>query len=140
MRVHEKARRLARCAHTGQVDKAGQPYYYHTARVAAHVEGDEAKAVAYLHDVLEDTLVTREELAWDVPENVVEAVVALTRRDGESYSAYLKRVKANPLARQVKIADLVDNLNLGRLPGSPTKEDVARAEKYVRALKKLIED
>ena len=64
---------------------------------------------------------------------------AISRREGESWSNYLERVAANPLARQVKISDLIDNSNLARLP-TVTQKDVKRQAKYNKALKKLLED
>lgn len=127
------AEAIARRAHAGQADKAGVPYIGHPAWVAARMQGRDAKAAAWLHDVLEDTEVTAEDLAVaGIPANVVDAVLALTRRSGESYEAYLARVAENPLAVQVKLADLEHNSDLSRIP-HPTERSRARAEKYRRA-------
>lgn len=130
---------IARRAHAGQTDKAGVPYIEHPAWVAARVEGRDAQAVAWLHDVLEDADVTAEDLAEaGIPANVVDAVLALTRRLGEGYEAYLARVAENPLAVQVKLADLEHNSDLSRIP-HPTERSRARAEKYRRAREFLSE-
>lgn len=127
------AEAIARRAHAVQVDKAGAPYIEHPAWVAARMEGGDAKAAAWLHDVLEDTDVTADDLAEaGIPANVVDAVLALTRRPGESYEAYLARVAENPLAVQVKLADLEHNSDLSRIPHS-TERCRARVEKYRRA-------
>lgn len=112
------APRLATEAHTGQVDKAGQPYINHPARVASRAArvGAEAEAVGWLHDVVEDTTVTLEELRTaGLPESVVTAVDALTRRDGEEPEQYYQRVAGDRLAHVVKHADMADNTNPTRL-------------------------
>lgn len=104
--------RIACEAHAGQVDKAGEPYIFHVMRVAMAVEGEEAKAVALLHDVVEDTEVTHPVLwAYGFSEEICSAVIAITRyKDQETYAEYIERVALNPLARVVKLADLADNL------------------------------
>lgn len=92
------AERIARRAHAGQVDKAGVPYAHHPAWVAARVEGDDAKAAAWLHDVLEDTNLTADDLRRaGIPEEVVHTVEVLTHAEGESYQDYLERVARHPL-------------------------------------------
>ncbi len=108
-----RAETIARAAHAGQVDKTGAPYIDHPRRVAARVEADEAQAVAWLHDVVEDTTVTLDELAEQFPASVVEAVDVLTRRDGDG-DGYYVRVRANPLALVVKLADIADNTDPAR--------------------------
>ena len=124
------AKSIAIKAHEGQVDKAGAPYWHHPAFVADQVATDEEKAVAWLHDVVEDTDVTFEDLlAQGIPSEVVEGVKAITKVAGESYDVYLNRVKANPLARAVKLADLRHNMDLSRIE-EPTEKDFARIEKY----------
>lgn len=112
-----RAEAIARAAHDGQVDKAGMPYADHPARVARRCAPDvDAMAVAWLHDVLEDTAVTAETLrAHGIPEHVVTAVAALTREEGEAAAAYYERVARNRLALTVKWADLADNGDPGRL-------------------------
>lgn len=110
------ARGLAEKAHGGQVDKAGQPYISHPARVAARLETDYEIAVAWLHDVLEDTDLTVQDLRdYGLPQQVVSAVEALTRRLGEDPQEYYQRVAGDRLATRVKFADLEDNSDPVRL-------------------------
>jgi (p)ppGpp synthase/HD superfamily hydrolase len=113
----EMARQIAVRAHAGQTDKAGVAYITHPARVAARVAGDlDAEAVAWLHDVVEDTGRSVEELyAAGFPERVVGAVDAISQRPDEEPDTYYARVAANPLALNVKYADLADNSDPKRL-------------------------
>lgn len=116
-----KARQLAERAHAGQVDKAGRPYIEHLTRVALAVaDRTESpgllQAVAWLHDVLEDTDVRVQDLhEAGMPAEVVEAVVAITHHPNEPRVDYYARVKANELARLVKLADVADNADPNRL-------------------------
>jgi (p)ppGpp synthase/HD superfamily hydrolase len=129
-RLETIAKRIATQAHQGQVDKAGQPYIWHPEFVASQVTGDEAKAVAWLHDVIEDTPITFDDLrAEGLSETVIEAVTALTKREDESYEMYLGRVAANPIAKAVKLADLKHNMDTSRLSIIDDKAR-ARLEKY----------
>ena len=107
-----KAGMIAAAAHVGAVDKAGAPYIEHPKRVAAWVSEPREKVVAWLHDVVEDTDVTLEEIEKEFGKETVEAVNAITHRKDEPWADYLCRVKANPVARAVKIADLIDNSKL----------------------------
>jgi len=126
-------------AHEGQVDKAGLPYVTHPFRVMSNVVGDLEKVAAVLHDVVEDTEVSFEDLiAKGIPEEVVEAVNALTRRHGEEYKDFVIRAGDNKIARVVKIADLVDNMNIRRLP-EIKERDVVRLNRYVKAYRYLVE-
>ena len=134
------AKRIAIEAHTDQVDKASAPYWHHPAFVADHVEASEEKAVAWLHDVVEDTDWTLETLlAEGICPEVVEGVTAITKREGEAYETYLDRVKANPLAKAVKLADLAHNMDLTRI-AHPTEKDFARIEKYRWAVNYLTKE
>ena len=129
---------IARDAHKGQVDKAGRSYLHHPAFVAKNVDTDVEKAVAWLHDVVEDTEWTLERLtANGFPVQVVEAVGLLTHDANVSYGDYIARIKENPLARKVKMADLMHNLDLTRLP-VVTEKDIERCRKYLDALQQLI--
>jgi len=102
----ERAIAIAARAHEGQVDKAGVPYILHPLRMMLSVDTPEARMAAVLHDVVEDTPVTLEQLrAEGFPDSVIEAVRTLTKRDGEDYDAFIRRVGPNPIARQVKPAD-----------------------------------
>jgi (p)ppGpp synthase/HD superfamily hydrolase len=132
----EQAIALAARAHEGQIDKGGETYILHPLRVMLRMETPEERLVAILHDVVEDTPVTLEELrARGFDARVLEAVDCLTRREGESYDAFIQRIKPNPLARRVKLGDLEDNLNLTRL--SPAAHDEERVARYRRALESL---
>ena len=130
----EKAYKIAKKAHLGQVDKAGEAYIKHPEKVASFVKTDEEKAVAYLHDVIEDTELTLENLyEYDFSKEVIEAVDIITKKRGEDYQSYLNSVKKNKLARAVKLADLRHNSNLTRLT-KVTEKDIERKEKYQKAI------
>ncbi len=133
----QAAKALAEKQHLGQTDKAGSPYITHPARVAERLETDEEKVVAWLHDTVEDTGLSLSEIEARFGPETAAAVDAVSRRDGESWDDYLDRVKQNPVARRVKISDLIDNSNLSRLPKVGWK-DVKRQEKYNRALQYLM--
>jgi (p)ppGpp synthase/HD superfamily hydrolase len=131
------AKEIATRAHQGQLDKADQSYITHPEFVAGQVTGDEAKAVAWLHDVVEDTNITFDDLrAAGLSEAVIEAVNAITKRDNEDYETYLERVATNPLAKAVKLADLTHNMDTSRLKIVDDKTR-ARLEKYKVAFAKL---
>lgn len=138
MSTLEQAIALAAHYHAGQRDKGGQPYILHPLAVMARVEGEEAKTVAVLHDIIEDTPLTAKDLrARGFSETVVKTVAALTRTRGESRAEAARRVAKNPLARMVKLADLAENMNLARIK-NPTAQDIARMEEY-RAVKAILE-
>ena len=125
-----KAFEVAKKAHAGQFDKGGNPYIDHPITVASLVSTPEEKATAYLHDVVEDTDVTLEDLkSMGFPNSVIEAVDCITMKKDESREEYIKRVKANPIARIVKIADLTHNSEISRIP-NPTEKDFQRIERY----------
>lgn len=126
--VIEKARTLATAAHEGQTrwdEKV--PYITHPEAVADAVETPEEKATAWLHDVVEDTKVTQKEIDDQFPLDIAVAVDAMTKRGGERYLDYIIRVKSNPIARKVKIADIQHNSSTMRKKGS-------MYEKYMLAL------
>lgn len=134
MATLERAIEIAAKAHAGQVDKAGQPYVLHPLRMMLAVTTPEACMAAVLHDVVEDTAVTLDELrAEGFSASVLEAVDALTKREGEDYEACIRRVAPNPIAREVKLADLRDNSDLSRI-AEPTERDRERIRKYQRAI------
>ncbi|ONI76954.1 phosphohydrolase [Actinosynnema sp. ALI-1.44] len=138
--VLDDAIRIAREAHAGQVDKSGKPYIDHPLRVMARVQGTHAQMAAVLHDVIEDTAVTAEALrAQGCPENVVTAVVALSKLDGEAMPDYLSRVAADPIAVQVKRADIGDNTDPVRLAALDTGTQNRLREKYAEAIRLLDE-
>ncbi len=121
-----EARKLAEKMHQGAMDKAGMPYIHHPERVASRLQG-------WLHDVVEDTSVTLQDIETLFGADTAKALDAVTHRKDEPWQDYLCRVKANPIATAVKISDLIDNSNLSRLP-SVTMKDVKRQEKYNKAL------
>ena len=134
----DTAKAWAERLHQGQKDKAGKPYIDHPARVAGRLKKAEEKVVAWLHDTVEDTGLPLQEVEKAFGPETAAAVNAMTRRENEAWDDYLLRVKENPVARQVKISDLIDNSNLSRLP-TVTMKDVMRQEKYNRALQFLME-
>lgn len=133
----EVAIQKALTGHYGQVDKGGAPYFLHPLRVMMKMKDYPRMAAAVLHDLVEDTFTTLDDLRrLGMPEEVVEAVDALTKRKGEDYEDYLKRVEANEIARDVKLADLQDNMRLDRLL-AVTEKDLKRVAKYKIAYNRL---
>lgn len=133
----KKAHEIAKKAHAGQVDKAGGDYIKHPEAVASFVNTAEEMAIAYLHDVLEDTEITAADLLnAGIPHKVVEAVQVLTKEKYTPYFEYLSRVKENSLARTVKLADLKHNSDRSRL-ARITDKDLKRLEKYRKAIQFL---
>jgi (p)ppGpp synthase/HD superfamily hydrolase len=133
----EDAVAIAAQAHRGQRDKAGAPYLLHPLRMMLRMDTEAAMMAAVLHDVVEDTEWTLDRLREEgIPEEVLEAVDRLTHRDGESYEEFVERVRTNPTARQVKIADLEDNMNIRRI-NQLGASDLERLEKYHRAWRVL---
>lgn len=129
----EKAMILAATAHMGQLDKGGNPYILHPVRVMLRCNTLEEKIVAMLHDTLEDSDLTADDLVKEgFPKEIVDAVVTLTRKTGENYLEHIQKVSKNPLATTVKLSDLADNMDLNRLPGL-TPKDFQRLERYLRA-------
>jgi hypothetical protein len=137
--------------HEGQTDKAGQPYCEHPLRVSSfilkssEIKDDEfmkkAMVTAMLHDTLEDTDYTLSELTEDFGEEIADAVLSVTRKDGESYMDFVRRAGEHPIGRIVKFFDLTDNLDMKRFSVCPdykiTKDDVARIKKYTKAYRYL---
>jgi len=133
MATIEKALQIAAQAHEGQKDKEGLPYILHPLRVMSRVEGGEAQIVAVLHDVVEDTQVTLDDLRRaGFSESVLAAVLCVTHRKDEPYADYVVGCKNNPIARQVKLADLHDNCRLDRTILRPQRlqPDLARIHRY----------
>lgn len=133
----EAALEVALKAHKGQTDRLGMPYILHPLAVAEMVYGLEPKIVAILHDVIEDSSITLEQLReLGFSDNIVEAIDAITQREDEQYWTYLIRVKQNRLARMVKMADLQHNTSPDRAKGIPPK----KAEIYQKAKEFLSDD
>ena len=133
------AMRLCFERHQDQVDKCGVPYPFHPFHVAESMMDEKSTCVALLHDVLEDTETTKEELLqFGFPNDIVEAICLMTHEDGLPYQDYVSRIKTNPIARAVKISDLMHNSDLSRL--DVVKEtDLRRVEKYKKALELLVD-
>jgi (p)ppGpp synthase/HD superfamily hydrolase len=135
----EDAIALAVEAHRGQRDKAGQTYILHPLRVMMRLETEAEQMAAILHDVVEDTPYTLERLReLGYPEEVLGALDCLTKREGESYEAFIERVRPHPLARRVKLADLEDNMDVRRLV-AVTPKDAERLARYRAAWARLKE-
>lgn len=134
----QRAKGIALEAHAGQKDKGGAPYFGHVERVAINFPHDPiCQTVAYLHDVIEDTDYSLHDL--DFPSDVIEAVQAITRRETETYAEFITRVSSNRIAKQVKIADLRDNLNPERanIAFPDEKRRASMRERYEKALRTL---
>ncbi len=140
MSTLEKALQIAAKAHTGQQEKSGQPYITHSLRVMAGVQGLEAQIVAVLHDVVEDTDTTLDDLREaGFSEAILAAVACMTHDKSEPYAEYVIRCKENELARQVKLSDLADNSRLERTLLRPDRvaSDLARIHRYALSYKYL---
>ncbi len=119
----EKAILIATKAHNGQLDKGGQPYILHRLRVMQSCNSDLEKMCAVLHDVIEDTNISLNELREEgFSEEVLVILDLLTKKEQEDYSTFIDRISTNETACRVKIADLQDNMNLSRIK-SPSIED-----------------
>lgn len=126
----EKAIEIAVEAHRGQFDKAGKIYILHPIRVMLRGKNETEMIVGILHDVVEDTPVTLDMLRLEGFSNeILDAIACITKEKGEEYEHFINRVLTNPLATQVKLYDMEDNLNRDRIP-YPTAKDEARFAKY----------
>lgn len=133
----EDAILLAAQAHRGQTDKSGQPYILHPLRMLARLRTEDEMIVAMLHDVVEDTPHTLDDLRRaGYAEHILEAIDGLTRREGETYEDFIQRAKANPLALTVKLADLEDNMDIRRI-ADPQEGDFERLRRYRHAWREL---
>ena len=130
----KKAMRLCFAAHAGQLDKGGVPYVFHPFHVAEQMEDELSTVVALLHDVVEDTDYTMEDLAqMGFPERALSALKLLTHDKRVPYLDYVAAIRHDPIARAVKLADLRHNSDLSRL-SNPDASALARVEKYRRAI------
>jgi (p)ppGpp synthase/HD superfamily hydrolase len=133
----EEAILLAVQSHRGQKDKSGAPYILHPLRLMLQQKDEVTMAVAILHDVVEDTPVTLEQLREaGFAEEIVTAVACLTHDPQDTYEDYVAKIKTNSVARAVKLSDLEDNMRLQRMP-SLTGKDWARLQRYHRAWQDL---
>lgn len=128
----DKAAYICVTRHAGQRDKAGEAYFQHPMRVAMRCATPEEKMVALLHDTIEDCGVTPDELLGEgFPQDIVDGVLSVTKREGEGYEDFVARAGRNPLGRVVKLHDLEDNLDALRLYNF----DATMAERYNKYLK-----
>lgn len=135
-----KAEQIARKAHEGQTDKAGKPYIEHPKRVVKLLNRNEQKVVAWLHDTIEDTDITPEYLLDNgFPQYIVDAILSVTKQEGESYEEFIERAAQNPIGKEVKLCDLIDNLNIMRLE-ELSEKDLERLDKYLKAHRFLTKD
>lgn len=138
MELLSKAIVIATKAHDGQIDKGGKPYILHPLSVMMKCGNYKEKIVAVLHDVIEDTDITYDDLRQEgFDEEIIEAIDSVTRRNGESYMEFIRRCKQNSIGKYVKVADLKDNMDISRIP-NPTKKDYDRVEKYKKAMSELL--
>ena len=135
----KKAMQLCYRAHRDQVDKSGIPYVFHPIHLAEQMTDEDTTVVALLHDVVEDTHYTLEDLAaMGFSRQVLDAIGLMTHTDGVPYMDYVAKIKENPIARAVKLADLRHNSDLTRLDTVDDKAK-ARAQKYAQAIALLKE-
>lgn len=138
----KKAMQLAYDAHHGQADKSGVPYIFHPLHLAEQATDETACCVALLHDVVEDTAVTLEQLEEIFPPDVTEAVRLLTHREGIDYFDYVRAIRKNPIARQVKLWDLAHNSDPARCASSGLPPETLQQlkAKYEKAFVLLMDE
>lgn len=138
----ERAIAIAVEIHSGQTDKAGQPYILHPLRVMFSLSSEDERIVGVLHDVVEDGELTFQDLeAEGFSDRVIDGLMAVTKQpdeegSDEGYQAFARRAGADPVGRRVKIADLLDNLDVTRL-NRITEKDSKRMSRYLNALQTL---
>lgn len=134
----ETAIKIAVTAHSGQVDKANQPYILHPLRVMFSLQTDKERIVGVLHDVIEDTDITYEYLKSNgFDDEIIEGIKSVTKVQDETYDEFIDRAKLNSIGINVKLADLEDNMNINRIE-NPTDKDCQRMEKYRKAKERLL--
>lgn len=139
-KLTNEAMRIAYAAHHGQTNKSGIPYIYHPIHLAEQMADEYTTCVALLHDVVEDTDVTLEDLAKSFPKEVVDAVALMTHADGVDYFDYVRKIRTNPIAKAVKLADLTHNSDTTRMD-TPDEASIKRWEnKYRKAFEILKEE
>ena len=137
--VTKKALKLCFEAHKEQVDKSGMPYVFHPFHLAEQMQTEEATVVALLHDVVEDTDYTIDDLtSMGFGKTITDAIALMTHADGVAYMDYVREIKNNPIAKAVKLADLKHNSDLTRLD-AVDENALNRREKYLKAIKLLEE-
>jgi len=133
----KKAMRLCFDAHKNQTDKSGMPYVFHPFHLAEQMTDESTIVVALLHDIMEDTPYTADDLrSMGFPQNILDALLLMTHDPAVPYPDYIRKIKTNPIARAVKLADLRHNSDLTRLD-AVTPKARERAQKYARAIEIL---
>src|ERR1700722_11730123 len=133
----EQAIAIALLNHSGRTDKGGNPYILHPLRVMMHMDTIEEQIIAVLHDVIEDTDITIDYLVNSgFPASILRAIDLLTKKQNQSYPAYILAIRESPITIKVKLADLKDNLDQTRLK-EITNADRLRIRKYKQAIKTL---
>lgn len=136
----KEAMKLCFDAHKDQKDKSGIPYVFHPIHLAEQMKDEKTTVVALLHDVIEDTEYTLEDLEEKgFGKDILEAISLMTHNDGSKYMDYVARIKGNPIARTVKLADLNHNSDITRLDTIDEKA-LRRVEKYKKAIAFLEEE
>ena len=137
-----KAMRIAYSAHHGQADYNGIPYIFHPIHLAEQMEDEISCCAALLHDVVEDTAVTMEDLSREFPEEVMAVLRLLTHEEGVPYFDYVRKIKANPIAVKIKLADIAHNCDQTRCVGSGLSEERLAywRDKYSKARAILMEE
>ena len=137
-----KAMRIAYEARHGQADYNGIPYIFHPLHLAEQMDDEISCCAALLHDVVEDTDVSMEDLAKEFPAEIMEVLRLLTHDDATPYYDYIQRIKTHPIAKKIKLADIAHNSDQSRCIGSDlTPERLAHWQaKYEKATKILLED
>lgn len=133
----KKALKLCFEAHKDQLDKSGMPYVFHPFHLAEQMTDEDTTVVALLHDVVEDTDYTLDDLrVMGFNEKVIEAIGLMTHAEGVPYMEYVAKIKENPISKAVKLADLTHNSDSSRLDNI-TEKDMVRREKYKNAIEFL---
>ena len=134
----DDAIQVARRAHEGQLDKSGRPYLGHPLRVMGALRDEHERMAAVLHDVVEDTTVTLDDLTEaGCPPPVLAAIAAISKQPGEDQESYLARVASNPIALAVKLADIEDNMSPDRMARLDKETQDRLRAKYTSALRQL---
>lgn len=138
MDILDMAYEFAKKAHEGQKDRSGNDYITHPVWVANHLMDTNLKVVAYLHDVVEDSDITLDEIENNFGLDIRNSIDSLTKRKDEDYLGYIERLMKDPIAKEVKIMDIRHNMDLSRINQKPTEADFWRIEnKYKPAYRML---
>lgn len=134
----KKAIKLMFEKHKDQVDKSGMPYVFHPFHLAEQMDDEETTITALLHDIVEDTDTTFEDLReLGFSDNIINALKLMTHDKNIDYFEYVKNISKNPIARKVKIKDLEHNMDTSRLD-EVTDKDLERVKKYKKCYKYLL--